>query len=190
MWLLIGVSILGTIIDRKITPSPGNRPHTGVLRLPTLTRHQPVSHLPHSEQRQSTATHRLSTLTEIFSEARKIPFDKVTKQFFSCPNILLLGARFFFLCSIFFLQWEKCSCCKKNNLAARKNCYGTLSSGIFLASDKNIVSVGGFRGHVHFISMIFHIHLQSRCGVNLRRQDFPPLAFLLHRQAKDSRPHT
>jgi len=51
-------------------------------------------------------------LTEFFSDAKKIPLDKVTKQFISCPKIFSLHEIFF--------SWQKFfSCSKKKVLDAR-----------------------------------------------------------------------
>jgi len=80
-------------------------------------------------------------LTENFSDDKKIPLDKVTKQFFSGHKIFFLGTRFFSRHKIFF------SCSKKNVLVERKKimrlgkkCFVTMSRGIFLASE--IISEG------------------------------------------------
>jgi len=79
-----------------------------------------------------------SSHAEFFSDAKKIPLDKLTNQGFLgfCPKIFF----FFFGTRLF-------SCSKKNVLVARKkilqnekkNCFVTLSRGIFLASEKKIL---------------------------------------------------
>jgi len=48
------------------------------------------------------------TATEMISDDKKIPLDKVTKHFFSCRKIIFLAIKTFFYC-------------KKKNLGARKN---------------------------------------------------------------------
>jgi len=55
----------------------------------------------------------------MISDAKKIPLNIVTKHFFSCRKIFFLATRTFFL-----LQ--------------EKNCFVTLSRGIFLASEKKM----------------------------------------------------
>jgi len=70
-------------------------------------------------------------LTDFFSDTKKIPLDKVTKQFF------FLAARYF-SCNNIFLTARKKSCAKEKLLGqGKKNCFVTSSRGIFLASEKN-----------------------------------------------------
>jgi len=83
-----------------------------------------------------------SSLTKFFPDAKKMPFDKVTKQIFSCPKLFFLGTRFFFLAQDFFLSVRKMFLLQEKNLAARKKPVPTLyPRGIFFASEKNSVSV-------------------------------------------------
>jgi len=83
----------------------------------------------------------------MISDAKKIPVDVVSKQFFSCHMVFFLFLQqehFFLLHEIKSCSKENKSCSKEKKIEGQeKNCFVTLLRGIFLASEKNIFSECG-----------------------------------------------